>query len=56
MISTKYSLPPDTTSVSIFDEQDPSHTDQVTAPGYDTMTGLGTPNGPAFIKALQSGN
>jgi subtilase family serine protease len=51
----KYSLPPDTTNVSIFDDQDPSHTDQVTAPGYDTMTGLGTPNGSAFMKGLRSG-
>jgi hypothetical protein len=24
-------------------------TSQVTLPGYDNMTGLGTPNGPAFI-------
>jgi subtilase family serine protease len=31
-------------------------TDQVTAPGYDTMTGLGTPNGRAFITALRSGS
>jgi subtilase family serine protease len=33
---------------------DASGTDQVTAPGYDTMTGLGTPNGSAFIKGLRS--
>jgi subtilase family serine protease len=32
------------------------YTDQVTAPGYDTMTGLGTPHGSAFIKALRSGS
>jgi subtilase family serine protease len=41
--------------VGVNDAQDRSGTDQVTAPGYDTMTGLGTPNGPAFIKALRSG-
>lgn len=31
-----------------------ARTGQVTATGYDTMTGLGSPNGPAFIKALRS--
>jgi len=41
--------------VGINDAQDASGTRQVTAPGYDTMTGLGTPNGSAFIKALRSG-
>jgi subtilase family serine protease len=41
--------------VGINDVQDESGTRQVTAPGYDTMTGLGTPNGPAFIRALRSG-
>jgi subtilase family serine protease len=41
--------------VGINDAQDESGTHQVTAPGYDTMTGLGSPNGPAFIKALRSG-
>jgi len=41
--------------VGVNDAQDPSGTDQVTAPGYDTMTGLGTPNGSAFIKGLRSG-
>jgi hypothetical protein len=41
--------------VGVNDAQDPSGTDQVTAPGYDTMTGLGTPNGRAFIKGLRSG-
>jgi subtilase family serine protease len=30
-------------------------TGQVTAPGYNTMTGLGTPNGSAFINGLRSG-
>jgi subtilase family serine protease len=41
--------------VGVLDAQDTSGTDQVTAPGYDTMTGLGTPNGSAFIKDLRSG-
>jgi subtilase family serine protease len=41
--------------VGVNDVQDESGTHQVTAPGYDTMTGLGTPDGPAFIKALRSG-
>jgi subtilase family serine protease len=42
-------------SVGVFDTQDTSGADQVTAPGYDTMTGLGTPNGAAFITRLRSG-
>jgi subtilase family serine protease len=33
-----------------------SQTDQVTATGYDTMTGLGTPDGSNFIYALRSGS
>jgi hypothetical protein len=40
--------------VSLFDDQDPRHTHQVTATGYDTMTGLGTPSGAAFIDGLRS--
>jgi subtilase family serine protease len=43
-------------SLSIFDSQLPQYTSQVTAPGYDTMTGLGTPNGTFFINALRSGS
>jgi subtilase family serine protease len=43
-------------SVSIFDAQIPKYTSQVTAPGYDTMTGLGTPDGSNFIDALRSGS
>jgi subtilase family serine protease len=38
-----------------FDAQISGETNQVTAPGYDTMTGLGTPNGTAFINGLRSG-
>jgi subtilase family serine protease len=40
-----------------FDDQDPSmngYTGQVTAKGYDNMTGIGTPRGQQFIKALRS--
>jgi hypothetical protein len=38
------------------DDQNPNmigYTGQVTLPGYDNMTGLGTPNGPAFIQQLR---
>jgi subtilase family serine protease len=35
------------------DDQNPDATTQVTLPGYDNMTGLGTPNGPAFIRHLR---
>ena len=41
--------------VDVNDAQNISGTDQVTAPGYDTMTGLGTPNGSSFIDALRAG-
>ena len=41
--------------MSLFDSQLPEYTDQVTARGYDTMTGLGTPNGQAFIAAVRAG-
>jgi subtilase family serine protease len=41
--------------VGVNDAQDPSGTHQMTAPGYDTTTGLGTPNGRAFITGLRSG-
>jgi hypothetical protein len=42
--------------VGVTDAQNVSGTHQVTAPGYDTMTGLGTPDGSAFIAALRSGD
>ncbi|HWG27045.1 S53 family peptidase [Actinospica sp.] len=42
-------------SLDTFDYQDPSYTTQVTAKGYDTMTGIGAPNGAAFINALRKG-
>jgi subtilase family serine protease len=45
-----------TTALAIFDDQSPSmryYTGQVTLRGFDTMTGIGTPNGQVFIKALR---
>jgi subtilase family serine protease len=36
-----------------FDDQSPTITSQVTLAGYDNMTGLGTPNGRAFIRHLR---
>jgi subtilase family serine protease len=39
--------------LNIFDDQARGFTRQVTLKGYDTMTGIGTPNGQAFIDALQ---
>jgi subtilase family serine protease len=42
--------------LTAFDDQSrhlAGYTGQVTAPGYDTMTGVGTPNGPKFIAALR---
>jgi subtilase family serine protease len=43
----------DSASVDVFDSQDSAETDQVTAKGYDTVTGVGTPNGLAFILGLR---
>jgi subtilase family serine protease len=43
-------------SLTTFDDQSPSmmgYTGQVTLKGYDNMTGLGVPNGQAFIEALR---
>ncbi|MGH2856807.1 MAG: S53 family peptidase, partial [Solirubrobacteraceae bacterium] len=40
----------------VFDDQDRHDTGQVTATGYDTMPGLGSPNGTAFITALRTGH
>jgi subtilase family serine protease len=42
--------------LTTFDDQNPKmfgYTGQVTLPGYDNMTGVGTPNGPKFIVALR---
>jgi subtilase family serine protease len=43
-------------SLTTFDDQSPrmkGYTGQVTVPGYDNMTGLGTPDGPNFIRDLR---
>jgi subtilase family serine protease len=43
--------------LTTFDDQNPAmegYTGQVTLKGYDNMSGVGTPNGQAFIKALRS--
>jgi subtilase family serine protease len=43
-------------NLTTFDDQSPSmkyYTGQVTLPGYDNMTGLGTPDGPNFIAAMR---
>jgi subtilase family serine protease len=47
---------PTTMTLATFDDQDPQmrgYTGQVTLPGYDNMTGLGTPDGPNFIADLR---
>jgi subtilase family serine protease len=46
---TKNRIPSLTTN----DDQSPTITKQVTLPGYDTMTGLGTPDMPNFIRDLR---
>jgi len=40
-------------AIDVFDSQERAYTQQVTAKGYDTMTGVGTPNGAAFITDLR---
>jgi subtilase family serine protease len=40
-------------ALDVFDSQQRAYTQQVTAKGYDTMTGVGTPNGAAFITGLR---
>jgi subtilase family serine protease len=43
-------------SLVTFDDQNPNmsgYTGQVTLPGYDNMTGIGTPNGQQFISDLR---
>jgi subtilase family serine protease len=43
-------------ALTTFDDQSLNmggYTGQVTLPGYDNMTGVGTPNGPAFIQQLR---
>lgn len=41
-------------SLETFDSETKANTDQVTAKGYDTMSGVGTPNGQSFIAALRT--
>jgi len=48
-----YHGPLTSASVDVFDSQERAYTQQVTAKGYDTMTGIGTPNGAAFIAGLR---
>ena len=43
----------DSPAVDVFDSQERAFTQQLTARSYDTMTGVGTPNGAAFITALR---
>ncbi|WP_329002377.1 hypothetical protein OHA18_04615 [Kribbella sp. NBC_00709] len=42
----------DSATVDIFDSRGPD-TEQVTAKSYDTITGVGTPNGLAFLLGLR---
>jgi subtilase family serine protease len=42
------------TGLDVFDSQEHAYTTQVSAKGYDTMTGIGTPNGAAFIAGLRA--
>ena len=42
--------------LTTFDDQNPNmpgYTGQVTLPGYDNMTGVGSPDGPKFIAGLR---
>ena len=44
-------------ALTTFDDQSPAmagYTGQVTLGGYDNMSGIGTPDGPAFITALRA--
>ncbi|MFF0264190.1 protease pro-enzyme activation domain-containing protein [Kribbella sp. NPDC004536] len=43
----------DSAAVDVFDSHNRAETDQVTVMGYDTVTGVGTPNGLPFILALR---
>jgi subtilase family serine protease len=47
---------PTSMTLATFDDQNPQmrgYSGQVTLPGYDNMTGLGTPDGPNFIADLR---
>ena len=44
-------------SLITFDDQNPKmfgYKGQVTLKGYDNMTGIGTPNGQSFLRALRT--
>jgi subtilase family serine protease len=41
-------------SLDVFGSQNRAFTEQVIAKGYDTMTGIGTPNGSAFVTGLRN--
>ncbi|MEU9476141.1 hypothetical protein [Streptomyces sp. NPDC048191] len=43
----------DGTGIDVFDSQEHAQTQQVTAKGHDTMTGVGSPNGAAFVTGLR---
>lgn len=43
------------TSINVIDSQERAHTKQVAAKGYDTMTGVGTPNGAAAARRALGG-
>ncbi len=40
-------------SLITFDDQNKYITEQITAKGYDNMTGIGTPRGQSFINLLR---
>ena len=40
-------------SLITFDDQNKNITEQITAKGYDNMTGIGTPRGQSFINLLR---
>ncbi|GAA2826465.1 S53 family peptidase [Kribbella solani] len=43
----------DSATIDVFDSHNPTDTDQTTVKGYDTTTGIGTPNGLPFILGLR---
>ncbi|MGZ0151783.1 S53 family peptidase [Kribbella sp. WER1] len=43
----------DSASLDVFDSHNRKESDQITAKGYDTVTGLGTPNGLPFTLGLR---
>ena len=41
-------------TLNVFDAREKAYTQQVTAKGYATMTGVGTPDGAAFISGRRA--